>query len=579
MGFAVLHSEKGTSSPTQLGKHIDRAEGVGYTHTHADPTIKNIDLTEDKWKERPLHECVNERIAEGYTGKTAIRKDAVKYLTHILSGSHEEMKKIEASGRLNEWIEANKKFIEKEFGKENIIRFSVHLDEKTPHIHAVTVPLTADGRLSGKEIFGNKIQLSTRQDQYAEAMKNFALDRGIKNTGIKHESAREYYGRLQTIEKSKDQVIEKLNTILEDNKFSRFDVLNVDKKNEAIRGVLSDFVKKEIQDTGKQIINENSQLKSQIKAIQKGVEYAKLAERAVMIKSEVPIIDYFANLADRKELVFEGKKGNEFYFATPSQKTGSIAVNPSKNVYFDHSEGKGGDVFKAIQQFEKIGFSEAVITYSSNYENLKSNAQRFQTERVELKNEENQTASVTCVLDKIEHPALINYVKERGLSEVNTSLLKQIHWEVGDKSYFGIGVKNSQGGYDVRNAGFKGKIGPNGITIKSYGDMAKQDKTYVFEGFTDYLSFRKLTKEQDYKFVILNSTANAEKAIPHLKKGNVCLMLDNDNAGNEATTKLKNALPNAVDLRHTYTGKDLNESLLTQIAAKNERRIDPGMRR
>ena len=41
-----------------------------------------------------------------------------------------------------EWIKENYKFLAKEFGKENIVRFTLHLDEKTPHLHAVTIPLT-----------------------------------------------------------------------------------------------------------------------------------------------------------------------------------------------------------------------------------------------------------------------------------------------------------------------------------------------------------------------------------------------------------------------------------------------------
>ena len=65
------------------------------------------------------------------------------------------------------------------------------------HIHAVTVNLTSDGRLSAKEIIGNKKQMQQRQDRYAIAMKSFGLERGLRNTGIKHEGSREYYARMK----------------------------------------------------------------------------------------------------------------------------------------------------------------------------------------------------------------------------------------------------------------------------------------------------------------------------------------------------------------------------------------------
>ena len=65
------------------------------------------------------------------------------------------------------------------------------------HIHAVTVPLTSDGRLSAKEVLGGRKEMSERQDRYAAQMKSFGLERGEKATGIKHENAREYYARIE----------------------------------------------------------------------------------------------------------------------------------------------------------------------------------------------------------------------------------------------------------------------------------------------------------------------------------------------------------------------------------------------
>ena len=72
------------------------------------------------------------------------------------------MKEIEDNPQQREaWIVANLDFIKKEFGSENLVRFAVHRDEKTMHIHAVTVNLTKDGRLSAKEIIGSKKRNAT----------------------------------------------------------------------------------------------------------------------------------------------------------------------------------------------------------------------------------------------------------------------------------------------------------------------------------------------------------------------------------------------------------------------------------
>lgn len=200
MSYAVYHLEKGSISSGGIGNHIDRKIGAEHTYRHADPNLKDLNKSFDlnSYCSMPLHQAIEQRIKDGYKSQKAIRKDAVKYTTHILTGSHDKMKEIERSPeKLRDWVKENKKFLEQEFGKENIVRFVLHRDEKTPHLHAVTVNLTADGRLSAKEIVGNRKDLQNRQDRYAQAMQSFGLERGIKNTGIKHEDAKTYYARIK----------------------------------------------------------------------------------------------------------------------------------------------------------------------------------------------------------------------------------------------------------------------------------------------------------------------------------------------------------------------------------------------
>lgn len=53
-------------------------------------------------------------------------------------------------------FEYAKEFLEQEYGKDNLLYATVHMDEKTPHMHYGVVPITDDGRLSAKEVVGNK---------------------------------------------------------------------------------------------------------------------------------------------------------------------------------------------------------------------------------------------------------------------------------------------------------------------------------------------------------------------------------------------------------------------------------------
>lgn len=218
MGYAVYHTEKGKISSGGIGKHIDREQGAEHTYRHSDPAKRNLNqsfiITEHCRK--PLHQAISDRISEGYSAKNKagelkqIRKDAVKYSTHILTGTHEDMKRIESNPEeLKKWVQANLKFASEEFGKENIVRFVLHRDEKTPHLHVVTVNLTKDGRLSAKEILGNPKAMQERQDRYADQMKSFGLERGLKNTGIEHEDAKTYYARMkESLDETKQDKIE-----------------------------------------------------------------------------------------------------------------------------------------------------------------------------------------------------------------------------------------------------------------------------------------------------------------------------------------------------------------------------------
>lgn len=198
--FAVYHTSKGKGPGAGLGNHIDRAKGKEHTYQNADPKLRglNIDFTSPAYKNLTIPQGIEKRIKEGYNGKRKIRNDAVKYLTHVFSGTHEQMTKIAKNEKaLKYWLQKNAEFVKQEFGEGNTIRACLHLDEKTPHLHIVTVPITEDGRLSAKEIMGNKKQMQERQDRYAELMRPLGLERGIKNTGIKHETAQEYARRVK----------------------------------------------------------------------------------------------------------------------------------------------------------------------------------------------------------------------------------------------------------------------------------------------------------------------------------------------------------------------------------------------
>ena len=104
-------------------------------------------------------------------------------------------------------------FHQEHFG--HIISAVIHYDETTPHLHVVSVPLTKDGRLSARDVIGNKAKMSKTQDAFFEQVgKGYGLARGIHMDGQEkkeHISAQEH--ELREIKQKIAREQEKLEAI------------------------------------------------------------------------------------------------------------------------------------------------------------------------------------------------------------------------------------------------------------------------------------------------------------------------------------------------------------------------------
>ena len=135
--------------------------------------------------------------------KRKIRSDAVVLVDVVLIASPEYFRdKPEDWGEYDNqkmiaYSRASLEFLKKEFGNR-LISVDLHLDEATPHIHANVVPVTQDGRLSAKEMFGRQ-QLSDLQTKYAESMKHLGLERGQRNSVKTHTESKDYYKQNKTL--------------------------------------------------------------------------------------------------------------------------------------------------------------------------------------------------------------------------------------------------------------------------------------------------------------------------------------------------------------------------------------------
>ena len=123
------------------------------------------------------------------------RKDSVRMVETLLTASPTFFKGKKLS-EIKAYFSEAVRFMQTHQPKETIISAVVHLDEKTPHMHLTFVPLTADNRLSAKEIIGNRKKLIWWQDEFWKHMviKYPDLERGesASETGRDHIPPRVY---------------------------------------------------------------------------------------------------------------------------------------------------------------------------------------------------------------------------------------------------------------------------------------------------------------------------------------------------------------------------------------------------
>lgn len=163
-----------------------------------------------------------------------VRRDSVKFVDTLVTVSPEFAEAHEVE--MLEYFTRAFDFLKERVGKENIISAVVHMDEKTPHLHLCFVPLTKDGRLSAKEILGNKKNMIRWQDDFYACMAERwpELERGTPavETKRKHLTP-QWYKKVTAM----DAKLEKLETAL-----NGINVLNAGKKREEAVALLAQLL-------------------------------------------------------------------------------------------------------------------------------------------------------------------------------------------------------------------------------------------------------------------------------------------------------------------------------------------------
>ena len=185
--FCIMRTEKRKKSDLSGIQKENTRTATGYNNkVSPGMDIFNVTLKESNdW----LQDINREIQAAG----AKARSNSVMALDTIYTASPEFFQE-RTNAENDKFFQDCLKFHNEHFG--HIISAVVHYDETTPHLHVISVPLTKDGRLSARDVIGNKAKMSKTQDQFFEQVgRGYGLERGIHMDGQEkkeHISAQEH---------------------------------------------------------------------------------------------------------------------------------------------------------------------------------------------------------------------------------------------------------------------------------------------------------------------------------------------------------------------------------------------------
>lgn len=254
----------------------------------------------------------------------------------------------------------------------------------------------------------------------------------------------------------------------------------------------------------------------------------------------------------------EYNKNAWYYSPFRNERTASFKVNKNANIYYDHGEGKGGNVLDFIMSYYNCDFKESLQIVKEKF-----NFFSFQQQSTN----DNEKAKKYAIIKvtELSNPKLLDYIKDRKINiAFAQQFCKEVHYTFDQKKiYQGVGFKNDLDGFEIRYHKFKCCLLKKSITtILNHSETA-----CFFESWSDFLSYLTLKKRIPKEdFIILNSTSLIKKTEALLQNYKILkVFFDNDTSGKLAFEHIQKQAPNkAIDCSVHYADfKDLNDYLIS----------------
>lgn len=231
MGHLIYHA--GTDGKANNGnargmlQHTQRRKEDSHNHKNEDidpdKTKYNLDFMHSKYNKRGMnaYEVLQERLENDYQGKRKLRKDQVvirEIITQPSPEMFEGMNMEEKRDTMKKFVKDSIPWFNKEFGEDNVLGMSAHLDETNPHAHVITMPMTDDGRISQTEFFTGPKALQQQHKDYRLHMidKGWDFEEDNKYEKIDNHKMPVFKANAKQIQGGREQQTEDIRNLSQD---------------------------------------------------------------------------------------------------------------------------------------------------------------------------------------------------------------------------------------------------------------------------------------------------------------------------------------------------------------------------
>ena len=280
------------------------------------------------------------------------------------------------------------------------------------------------------------------------------------------------------------------------------------------------------------------------------------------------------------------KGGYELWYQSPFRKEKEPSFHTSylggQWIWNDFADC-GGTIIDFVLRHENMSRVSEALKFLSNFSNIKPRKRQQRKDLFSSQQHFSERQLEFIEAKEIEHPAILQYlIQTRKIDEqIAKRYFKEIWYrnKVSGKEYFGFGMQNQSGGWEVRSAQdeypFKSALINRDITIIP-GFKPHFKFINIFEGMTDFVSLLTLMKTDQFPedSIVLHSLSSLPKAIEHIEQhtiDTVYAYLDNNPSGKKGLETLISSLSMKVSNESSsfLPHEDLNDFLISLSANRN----------